>query len=98
MTRTSPLRQGNQQPVCPGPGPGLLRLFAEDIGARYAERTAEHYVADVRAFLAWLHAQEIALADVRPEDLQRYQGELFAATKRAGSPTRPRPSRRSSWR
>ncbi len=53
---------------------------------RYAERTAEHYVADARDFLAWLEEKGIRLSDVRPEDLQRYQGELYAATMKGGRP------------
>lgn len=83
---TSPLRQENQQAdVSPGEE-RIFRLFIEDMGARYAERTAEHYVADVRELLSWLAGKEIALADVRPDDLQRYQGELYAATKDDGRP------------
>lgn len=53
---------------------------------RYAERTAEHYVADARAFLSWLEEKGIRLSDVRPEDLQRYQGELYAVTLKGGRP------------
>ena len=83
---TSPLRQGNQQASVSGADQRLFRLFTEDMETRYAERTAEHYVADVREFLARLGAKGIALADVRPEDLQRYQGELYAATKKGGRP------------
>ncbi len=64
----------------------LFRLFTEDMETRYAERTAEHYVGDVREFLARLAAKAVTLADVRPEDLQRYQGELYAATKKGGRP------------
>jgi integrase/recombinase XerD len=64
----------------------LFRLFTEDMETRYAERTAEHYVADVREFLARLGAKGITLADVRPDDLQRYQGQLYAATKKGGRP------------
>ena len=43
----------------------------------YAARTAEHYVADVRAFLAWLGSQKLTLADVRPELLDRPPDELL---------------------
>ena len=53
---------------------------------RYAERTAEHYVADARGFLSWLEEKGIRLSDVRPEDLQRYQGELYAVTLKGGRP------------
>jgi integrase/recombinase XerD len=74
-------RRGSRPEAPRAPDDRLLRLFIEDTETRYAARTAEHYVADVRAFLAWLHSREITLTTVRPEDLQRYQGELFAATK-----------------
>ena len=76
---TNPRRSSRPEEP-PAPDERLFRLFVEDAQGRYAARTAEHYVADVRAFLAWLGLQKLTLADVRPEDLQRYQGELFAAT------------------
>jgi integrase/recombinase XerD len=83
---TSPLRQENQQASVSATDQRLFRLFTEDMETRYAERTAEHYVGDVREFLSRLGAKGITLADVRPEDLQRYQGELYAATKKSGRP------------
>ena len=83
---TSPLRQGNQQASVSGTDQRLFRLFTEDMETRYAERTAEHYVGDVREFLVRLAAKGVTLADMRPEDLQRYQGELYAATKKDGRP------------
>lgn len=63
----------------------LFRLFVEDMEIRYAGRTVEHYVADTRAFLGWIAVKGIALRDVRPRDLQRYQGELYAV-RRKGQP------------
>ena len=57
----------------------LLALFEEDVTVRYAARTAEHYLADARAFLAWLSERHVDLVNVRPEDVSRYHGELYAA-------------------
>lgn len=81
-----PTRQGNQRGSLSPSEAKLFRSFVEDAETRYAARTAEHYVADVREFLAHLSANETAIADVRAEDLQRYQGGLYAATKRNGRP------------
>jgi integrase/recombinase XerD len=86
LRATSPPRHGNQQGSVSVADQRLFRSFAGEMETRYAERTAEHYVADVREFLSSLAAKEIALAEVRPEDLQRYQGELYAATKKDGRP------------
>jgi integrase/recombinase XerD len=83
---TSPLRHGNQQGSLSPVDARLFRFFGEDAETRYAARTAEHYVADVRELLVHLSAKGTAIADVRAEDLQRYQGELYAATKRNGRP------------
>src|SRR5262249_47506541 len=58
----------------------------EDVTVRYARRTAEHYLADARAFLMWLARHGLAVKDVRGEDLHRYQGELFAQRKLDGRP------------
>jgi integrase/recombinase XerD len=86
MTPKPPPRHGNQQGSVSASDQKLFRLFTEDMETRYAERTAEHYVGDVREFLARLATKGIALPDVRPEDLQRYQGDLYAATKKDGRP------------
>jgi integrase/recombinase XerD len=64
----------------------LFRLFEDDVGARFAKRTAEHYLADARVFLGWLAGRGLALRDVRPCDVQRYQSELYAARKPEGRP------------
>jgi integrase/recombinase XerD len=64
----------------------LFALFAQDVEVRFASRTADHYLADARLFLHWLAEHQAALKDVRPADVQRYQGELYAARKSTGHP------------
>jgi integrase/recombinase XerD len=64
----------------------IFGLFEEDVWARYAPRTAEHYLSDARAFLVWLSGQGLALQGMRAEDLHRYQGSLFARRKLDGKP------------
>jgi integrase/recombinase XerD len=86
LSPNPPTRHGNQQGSLSASEAKLFRAFVEDTETRFAARTAEHYVADVREFLAHLSAKETAIADVRAEDLQRYQGGLYAATKRSGRP------------
>jgi integrase/recombinase XerD len=78
----APPRHRSQQASVSAPERRLFRLFVEEMQTRYAGRTAEHYVADVLAFLEWTAAKGIALRDVRPPDLQRYQGELYAVRKK----------------
>jgi integrase/recombinase XerD len=67
----------------------LFDLFADDVRARFAARTAEHYLADTRVFLAWVEAAGLSLADVQAADVQRYQGELYASRKANGRPYAP---------
>jgi integrase/recombinase XerD len=86
IPRTSPLRQENQQASLSPKDERLFPLFEQDLAARYARRTAEHYRADARAFLIWLARGALSLKDVRAEDLHRYQGELFAQRKLDGHP------------
>lgn len=63
-----------------------MRLFEQHVQVRFAARTAEHYLSDARAFLAWLTRQGLGLVDVRADDLRRYQGELVARPKLDGRP------------
>jgi site-specific recombinase XerD len=76
----------NQKASVSGKTVRLFALFAEDLQTRYAERTAEHYRADAGCFLAWLEAKGIELREVRPQDLQRYQGELYAVRRKGARP------------
>jgi site-specific recombinase XerD len=64
----------------------LLKLFEEDVVVRFAARTGEHYLSDARVFLMWLGRHGLALKDVRPDDLRRYQGELVSRRKLDGRP------------
>jgi integrase/recombinase XerD len=59
----------------------LLRLYSDELHARYAERTVPDYVTHARSFVGWLAERGIDLCEARPEDLHKYQAEL-AATKR----------------
>jgi integrase/recombinase XerD len=78
---TSPPRQGNQQGSVSAKDQRLFRLFEDDVRTRFARRTGEHYTADTQLFLNWLQKRGIALKDVRPMDVERYQGELYARRK-----------------
>jgi integrase/recombinase XerD len=86
MTPKSPPRHENQQGSVSAKDRRLFRLFEEDVLVRFSRRTVEHYTADARLFLGWLSERGIALKDVRPEDVQRYQGDLYARRKEAGQP------------
>ena len=84
--RNPPLRHGNQQASVSAKDKRLLALFEDDVHVRFARRTVEHYLADVRAFLTWTRTQGLALSELRGEDMRRYQGDLFAQRKLDGKP------------
>jgi integrase/recombinase XerD len=89
MTSKSPPRHGNQQDsltALPAKTARLVGLYADDLEARYGERTAPEYLANVRAFLAWLGERGIELQDVRTDELLAYQKALHAARRRDGRP------------
>jgi integrase/recombinase XerD len=86
LSSTSPLRQENQQGSLSPRTRRLVRLYGEDLEARFAERTAREYLAVVRSFLAWLDARGIDLVSVRTDDLLAYQSDLYAARKKDGRP------------
>jgi integrase/recombinase XerD len=64
----------------------LFRLYREDLEVRFAERTAEEYMALAQSFLAWLDAHGVSLTEVRTDDLLAYQSDLYAARKKDGRP------------
>ena len=64
----------------------LLRLYAEDLKVRFAPRTAEGYLADLRVFFEWLLLRGLEVGSVRGSDVLAYQGELYAQRKRDGKP------------
>jgi integrase/recombinase XerD len=64
----------------------LFRFYEDELHVRYGERTVPEYLSHVRAFLSWLSDRGIELPEVRAEDLQTYQNELFGQKKRDGKP------------
>jgi integrase/recombinase XerD len=86
MTPKSPPRHELRQGSLSAQDEKLALLFGQDLEVRFAKRTGEHYLADARLFLRWLAACRVALKDVRPSDVQHYQGELYAACKPNGHP------------
>lgn len=81
-----PFRHELRQGSVSGQDEKLYRMFEADVEVRFAKRTTEHYLADARLFLRWLAASTLALKDVRPADVQHYQGDLYAARKPNGHP------------
>ena len=61
MTPKPRPRQRTQQGSVSKRDSRLLGLFREDVETRYAARTAEHYLADVSAFMAKLNADALKL-------------------------------------
>jgi integrase/recombinase XerD len=65
---------------------GLMKLFEDHVFVRYAEKTASGYTRSAQVFLDWLVKRGLSLVDVRTEDVQAYQMDLFAARKKDGTP------------
>jgi integrase/recombinase XerD len=65
---------------------GLMKLFEDHVFVRYAEKTASGYMRSAQVFLDWLAKRGLSLVDVRTEDVQAYQMDLFAARKKDGTP------------
>ena len=86
LTSSSRVREQNQQATMSTKMKRLLKQYEQDAGLRFAERTVEQYLAYTRAFLVWLVSKAIELVEVRSEDLQAYQNELFASRKAGGRP------------
>ena len=87
MTPNPRTREQNQQATMSALGRKtrrLIRVYEEHLAVRYSERTAEGYLADVRAFLCWIVLRGIELAEVRTGDLEAYQAELASARKADG--------------
>ena len=64
----------------------LLTLYADELKMRCSPRTLENYLRNVRFFLAWLCERGIGLAEVRRQDVEAYQGRLYALRKKDGPP------------
>ena len=67
----------------------LLQQFEEWASQQFAPRTCEHYSADARGFAVWMVRAGLGFADVHLEDVQRYQGALFARKKLDGRALSP---------
>lgn len=59
--------------------PESLAAFAEMLRfeRNYSAHTVTAYVRDVQAFLNWLDGENVALADVARDDVQRYAAHVF---------------------
>jgi integrase/recombinase XerD len=88
ITPNLPLRHELRQASITAPSslPRLLALYEDNLSLRHAARTVTSYLADLRAFLAWLDGRGVALVDVRTQDLLAYQTDLYAARKKDGKP------------
>jgi len=64
----------------------LLRLYEDHLAVRYAPRTVEHYLGQLRPFLTWIEEKGFRLTEVKPRDLLTYQTELFAFRRADGRP------------
>ncbi len=78
-------RGGNQQGSLSAPALRLLRLYEDSVKARYAAKTVERYLFDVRYLLGWLEERGVGLVSVRSVDLEAYQAHLSALRKPDGS-------------
>jgi integrase/recombinase XerD len=87
MGRTSPLRHGNQQGSlsrAPAKAAEAVARYGDELRLRYAPRTVEGYRIHLKVLLAWLEERGLELSDVRREDMQAYQGALYARRKKDG--------------
>jgi integrase/recombinase XerD len=64
----------------------LLKLYSDHLRVRLSERTAGNYLTYAQAFVSWLEARGVGLAEARTEDLHAYQAHLYAARKLDGTP------------
>jgi integrase/recombinase XerD len=83
---TSPLRHGSQQGSLSAKLSRVLRLYRDDLVARYSARTVPSFLSSVRFFLGWLEGRGVELLEARPQDLLAYQGELLTLSSRRGKP------------
>jgi integrase/recombinase XerD len=76
------LRQGTMSPKTRR----LLDLYEDEAVVRLAARTVPGYHNHIGRFLLWLDARGVALAEVKTEDLQKHQSDLYALRKKDGKP------------
>jgi integrase/recombinase XerD len=62
----------------------FLRVYADDVHARFGVRTAPEYEAHARAFESWLSGRGVELAEARQEDIAAYQADLSATKQPNG--------------
>ena len=62
----------------------IVRGYEDELVLRCAPRTVEGYGRQLRGFLGWLSERGLELGDVRREDMQAYQGALYARRKKDG--------------
>jgi integrase/recombinase XerD len=86
MTPNPPLRHESQRGSVSTKSRRLLKLYAQDLTVRFAERSADQYLAYTRRFLAWLEPRGIDLMEVRTDDLLAFQSDLYAMRKGNGRP------------
>jgi integrase/recombinase XerD len=64
----------------------LLRLYREDLDARYSDRTTPNYLASVVRMIRWLDERGVTLGEVTPDDLAAYQTQLATTHRSDGKP------------
>jgi integrase/recombinase XerD len=62
----------------------VVARYEDELRLRHAPRTIEGYRRHLAELLAWLEERGLELTDVRREDLQAYQGMLYARRKKDG--------------
>jgi len=67
----------------------ILNQFDEWCAQQFSPRTCEHYAADAQGFAVWMARAGLGFADAHRDDIQRYQGELFARRKLNGQALSP---------
>jgi len=81
-----PLRHGNQQGSVSARTTRLLKLYGDGVRVRSSPRTVRAYEDNVHHFLRWLSSRGVDLVEVKTEDIQAYQRQLFTARKPDGRP------------
>lgn len=67
----------------------ILQQFEEWASQQFSPRTCEHYSADARGFAMWMMRAGLGFGGAHHQDIQRYQGELFARRKLNGQALSP---------
>ena len=86
LASTSPLRHESQQGSVSAKTTRLLKLFADEARVRFSPRTVRAYEDNVRHFLGFITSRGVDFPEVKTEDIQAYQRQLFTARKVDGRP------------